>query len=177
MPKKDLMNLLLNVMLNDPDPELGTANQLTTTIRILLDPENMLRSATEKADFLSFFYRECMARLTQFLSASTTSNGIRQDDYKTAHRCLRNKFELRSRVSYYSRSSLVLILELLMFMVEHHTYQIKNHILNRDTLKRALLLVQSRHTFLALSALRLLRKIIGKADETYNRLIVQVRYF
>lgn len=64
-----------------------------------------------------------------------------------------------------------------MFMVEHHTYQIKNHILNRDTLKRALLLVQSRHTFLALSALRLLRKIIGKADETYNRLIVQVRDF
>ena len=70
----------------------------------------------------------------------------------------------------------MLILELLMFMVEHHTYHIKNHILHRDTLKRALLLVQSRHTFLALSALRLLRKIIGKADETYNRLITQVRH-
>lgn len=152
--KKDLMNLLLNVMLNDPDPELGTANQLTNTIRILLDPENMLRSSTEKADFLGFFYRECMTKLTNFLTNSTTSNSIRQDDYKTAH-------------------SLVLILELLMFMVEHHTYHIRNHILHRDTLKRALLLVQSRHTFLALSALRLLRKIIGKADETYNRLIIQ----
>lgn len=44
----DLMSLLLNVMLNDPDPELGTAIQLTNTIRTLLDPENMLRSSTEK---------------------------------------------------------------------------------------------------------------------------------
>ena len=42
------MSLLLNVMLNDPDPELGTAIQLTNTIRTLLDPENMLRSSTEK---------------------------------------------------------------------------------------------------------------------------------
>lgn len=73
-------------MLNDPDPELGTANQLTNTIRILLDPENMLRSSTEKADFLGFFYRECMTKLTNFLTNSTTSNSIRQDDYKTAHR-------------------------------------------------------------------------------------------
>ena len=70
---------------------------------------------------------------------------------------------------------MVLILELLMFMVEHHTYNIKNHILHRDTLKRALTLVQSRHTFLALAALRLLRKIIGKADEAYNTMIVKVR--
>ena len=71
---------------------------------------------------------------------------------------------------------MVLILELLMFMVEHHTYNIKNHILHRDTLKRAITLVQSRHTFLALAALRLLRKIIGKADEAYNTMIVKVSF-
>ena len=78
------MNLLLDVMLNDPDPELGTANQLTNTIRILLDPENMLRSATEKPDFLGFFYRDCMPKLTRFLAQTAT--GPRQDDYKSAHR-------------------------------------------------------------------------------------------
>ena len=51
--KSDLMNLLLNVMIDDPDPELGTAIQLTNIIRILLDPENMLRSSTEKGSISS----------------------------------------------------------------------------------------------------------------------------
>ena len=65
-------------------------------------------------------------------------------------------------------------MELLMMMVENHTYHIKNHLLHRDTLKRAMMLIQSRHTFLSLSALRLLRKIIGKGDDTYNKLVVRV---
>merc|ERR1712071_17251 len=50
-----------------------------------------------------------------------------------------------------------LILELLSFCVEHHTYHIKNYILNRDLLRRILVLMRSRHTFLVLSALRFLR--------------------
>ena len=78
------MSLLLNVMLSDPDPELGTAIQLTNTIRMLLDPDNMLRSATEKADFLGFFYRECIVKLTNFLQNATGENSIRNDDYRTA---------------------------------------------------------------------------------------------
>jgi len=150
----DLMSLLLNVMLNDPDPELGTAIQLTNTIRTLLDPENMLRSSTEKAEFLGFFYRDGVIKLTNFLQNATTDTQIKNDDYRTAH-------------------TLVIVLELLMFMVEHHTYHIKNYILHRNALKRALLLIHSKHTSLSLSSLRLLRKIIGKTDESYNNVIVK----
>jgi len=62
-----------------------------------------------------------------------------------------------------------------MFMVEHHTYHIKNYILHRNALKRALLLIHSKHTSLSLSSLRLLRKIIGKTDESYNNVIVKVK--
>lgn len=65
-------------------------------------------------------------------------------------------------------------MELLMMMVENHTYHIKNHLMHRDTLKRAMMLIQSRHTFLSLSALRLLRRIVGKGDDTYNKLIIRV---
>lgn len=61
-----------------------------------------------------------------------------------------------------------------MMMVENHTYHIKNHLMHRDTLKRAMMLIQSRHTFLSLSALRLLRRIVGKGDDTYNKLIIRV---
>ena len=46
-----------------------------------------------------------------------------------------------------------LVLELLAFCVEHHTYHIKNYILNRDLLRRILVLMRSRHTFLVLRAL------------------------
>jgi len=150
----DLMSLLLNVMLNDPDPELGTAIQLITTIRMLLDPENMLRTSTEKSDFLSFFYRVCVVKLTTYLQQATTLTSIKHDDYRTAH-------------------TLDIIMMLFLFMVEHHTYHIKNHILHKDTLKRAMLLINSKYTSLSLSALRLLRKIIGKGDDSYNSHLIK----
>ena len=63
---------------------------------------------------------------------------------------------------------------LFLFMVEHHTHHIKNHILHKDTLKRAMLLINSKYTSLSLSALRLLRKIVGKGDESYNSHLIKV---
>lgn len=45
---------------------------------------------------------------------------------------------------------LALILELLTFCVEHHTYHIKNYIINKDILRRVLVLMASQHAFLAL---------------------------
>lgn len=62
-----------------------------------------------------------------------------------------------------------LVLELLSFCVEHHTYHIKNCIINKDLLRRILVLMKSTHTFLVLGALRFLRKIIALKDDFYNR--------
>lgn len=70
---------------------------------------------------------------------------------------------------YQTVQLLGLILELLAFCVEHHTYHIKNFILQKDLLKRVLVLMKSTHTFLVLCALRLLRKILALKDEFYNR--------
>lgn len=54
-----LINIAIEQMLNDSEPELGGAVQLMGVIRILLDPETMLASAnkSEKTDFLNFFYK------------------------------------------------------------------------------------------------------------------------
>lgn len=49
-----LINIAIEQMLSDSEPELGGAVQLMGVIRILLDPENML---TEKTDFLNLFYK------------------------------------------------------------------------------------------------------------------------
>ena len=57
-----LMNVIIEQMTCDSDPEMGGAVQLTGIIRTLLDPENMLASVnkSEKTDFLNYFYKHCM---------------------------------------------------------------------------------------------------------------------
>lgn len=54
-----LLNIIIEQMICDTDPELGGAVQLMGVLRILLDPENMLASVnkSEKTDFLNFFYK------------------------------------------------------------------------------------------------------------------------
>ncbi|CAE1257653.1 SMEK [Acanthosepion pharaonis] len=155
-----LINLVIEQMINDTDPELGGAMQLMAIIRLLIDPENMLATAnkTEKTEFLSFFYKHSMHVLTAPLFANTTDNKPSKDDYQTAQ-------------------LLSLIMELLSFCVEHHTYHIKNYIISKDLLRRVLVLLKSQHAFLALCALRFMRKIIGLKEEFYNRYITKGNLF
>lgn len=60
-----LLNIVIEQMLRDQDPELGGAVQLMGVLRILLDPESMLASVnkSEKADFLNFFYKHSVQTL------------------------------------------------------------------------------------------------------------------
>ncbi|XP_078727986.1 serine/threonine-protein phosphatase 4 regulatory subunit 3-like isoform X1 [Lampetra fluviatilis] len=155
-----LINLLIEQMICDSDPELGGAVQLMGLLRVLVDPENMMATAnkTEKTEFLSFFYRRCMHILSAPLLANTTENSLCKDDFQTAQ-------------------LLALILELLTFCVEHHTYHIKNYILTKDLLRKVLVLTTSRHAFLTLSALRFMRRIVGMKDEFYNRYILRGNLF
>lgn len=149
-----LINIAIEQMLSDSEPELG-AVQLMGVIRLLLDPENML---TEKTDFLNFFYKHSIQTLIAPLLLNTLGDKPQNEDYQTVQ-------------------LLGLVLELLSFCVEHHTYHIKNCILQKDLLKRILVLMKSTHTFLVLGALRLLRKIIALKDEFYNRHIVKGNLF
>ncbi len=57
-----LMNVIIEQMVADSDPEMGGAVQLMGIVRVLLDPENMLASVnkSEKTDFLNYFYKHCM---------------------------------------------------------------------------------------------------------------------
>lgn len=155
-----LINIAIEQMLSDSEPELGGAVQLMGVLRILLDPENMLSSVnkSEKSDFLNFFYKHSIQTLTAPLLLNTLTDKPANEDYHTVQ-------------------LLGLVLELLSFCVEHHTYHIKNYIINKDLLRRILVLMKSTHTFLVLGALRFLRKIIALKDEFYNRHIVKGNLF
>ncbi|GFN82821.1 serine/threonine-protein phosphatase 4 regulatory subunit 3, partial [Plakobranchus ocellatus] len=155
-----LINLVIEQMINDSDPELGGAVQLIGILRLLLDPENMMATASksEKSEFLSFFYKHSMHVLTAPLFANTADNKPSRDDYQSAQ-------------------LLGLILELLTFCVEHHTYHIKNYVISKNVLSRVLVLLKSRHSFLVLCALRFCRKIVGLKEEVYNKYIIKENLF
>nr|CAH7719050.1 unnamed protein product [Callosobruchus chinensis] len=162
-----LLNIIIEQMICDTDPELGGAVQLMGVLRILLDPENMLASVnkSEKTDFLNFFYKHSVHILIVFfnlfpapLLENTANDKPQKEDYRSVQ-------------------LLGLILELLSFCVEHHTYHIKNCIFNKDLLRRILVLMKSTHKFLVLCALRFMRKLIALKDEFYNRYIIKGNLF
>nr|XP_054758170.1 serine/threonine-protein phosphatase 4 regulatory subunit 3A-like isoform X1 [Lytechinus pictus] len=147
-------------MICDTDPDLGSALQLMNILKMLVDPENMMATGvkTEKTEFLTFFYKHCMHVLTAPLLANTIDDKPSKDDYQTSQ-------------------LLSLILELLTFAVEHHTYHIKNYIINKDLLRRILVLLRSSHHFLVLCAVRFFRKVVAMRDDFYNRYIVKGNLF
>nr|XP_033793805.1 serine/threonine-protein phosphatase 4 regulatory subunit 3B isoform X3 [Geotrypetes seraphini] len=169
-----LINVVIEQMICDTDPELGGAVQLMGLLRTLIDPENMLATAnkTEKSEFLNFFYNHCMHVLTAPLLANTSEDKLETDAVVES-----NKSNTVCPDNYQTAQLLALILELLTFCVEHHTYHIKNYIMNKDLLRRVLILMNSKHTFLALCALRFMRRIIGLKDEFYNRYIIKGNLF
>ncbi|KAF1483972.1 Serine/threonine-protein phosphatase 4 regulatory subunit 3B, partial [Eudyptula minor novaehollandiae] len=198
-----LINVVIEQMICDTDPELGGAVQLMGLLRTLIDPENMLATAnkTEKSEFLNFFYNHCMHVLTAPLLANTSEDKCEKGNATflfslALNLCFENLFLIFIFIFYLSDAVvgstksnticpdnyqtaqlLALILELLTFCVEHHTYHIKNYIMNKDLLRRVLVLMNSKHTFLALCALRFMRRIIGLKDEFYNRYITKGNLF
>ncbi|NXO56122.1 P4R3B phosphatase, partial [Aramus guarauna] len=201
-----LINVVIEQMICDTDPELGGAVQLMGLLRTLIDPENMLATAnkTEKSEFLNFFYNHCMHVLTAPLLANTSEDKCEKGNITfffpfpppylrscnvfkrftilvPGKACYAVVGSTKSNTicpdNYQTAQLLALILELLTFCVEHHTYHIKNYIMNKDLLRRVLVLMNSKHTFLALCALRFMRRIIGLKDEFYNRYITKGNLF
>jgi protein phosphatase-4 regulatory subunit 3 len=41
----EIVKVIIDQMISDPDPDLGMAVQLSSILRLLLDPENMLTAA------------------------------------------------------------------------------------------------------------------------------------
>ncbi|KAF4016315.1 hypothetical protein G4228_007679 [Cervus hanglu yarkandensis] len=77
-----LINVVIEQMICDTDPELGGAVQLMGLLRTLIDPENMLATTnkTEKSEFLNFFYNHCMHVLTAPLLTNTSEDRREKDN-------------------------------------------------------------------------------------------------
>ncbi|XP_043753395.1 serine/threonine-protein phosphatase 4 regulatory subunit 3-B-like [Cervus elaphus] len=75
------INLVIQQIFCDTDPELASAFHLMGILRALLDPNNMTTSSShcEKSEFLHFFCKHCMHNFLAPL-LSTTSEYIRDKD-------------------------------------------------------------------------------------------------
>uniref|UniRef100_A0A8C6D1W0 Protein phosphatase 4 regulatory subunit 3C n=1 Tax=Moschus moschiferus TaxID=68415 RepID=A0A8C6D1W0_MOSMO len=147
-----LINLVIEQIFCDTDPELGGAVHLMGLLRALLDPDNMVTASShcEKSEFLNFFCKHCMHNIIAPLLSTTSA---------------------------YIPQLLALILDLLSFCVQHHAYYMKKYILNKDLLRKVLILINSKHTFLVLCALRFMRRMIDLKDEVLNRYIIKGNFF
>uniref|UniRef100_A0A2K5QN89 Protein phosphatase 4 regulatory subunit 3B n=1 Tax=Cebus imitator TaxID=2715852 RepID=A0A2K5QN89_CEBIM len=83
-----LINVVIEQMICDTDPELGGAVQLMGLLRTLIDPENMLATTnkTEKSEFLNFFYNHCMHVLTAPLLTNTSEDKCEKDFFLKHYR-------------------------------------------------------------------------------------------
>ncbi|XP_004631474.1 serine/threonine-protein phosphatase 4 regulatory subunit 3B-like [Octodon degus] len=75
-----LINVVIEQMICDTDPELSGAMNLMAPLCSLLDPETMLISSYEyeRSKFLNFFYNHCMHNLTAPLLSTTEKD--KEDD-------------------------------------------------------------------------------------------------
>ncbi len=142
---------------------------------------------SEKADFLNLFYKQSMQVLigkTEVqcfcflvsLSSSTHWFPVKRA-FITEPLLMHTVDDKPCEEDLATAQLLWLLLELLSFCVEHHTYHIKSYIINKDLIRRVLVLMSSQHTFLVLGALRLLRKVLSLKDDLYNRYIIKGNLF
>ncbi|NXM92600.1 P4R3B phosphatase, partial [Oenanthe oenanthe] len=161
---------VIKQIIGSPDPEFGGDNQLMEILRALIDPEKMLTIASnlEIFEFLDIFYDHYIHVLTAPLLADTS-----EEWHEIVHYLI--FVQLKALIyfvdNYQTAEILASVLELLSFCVERHKYHMKIYIMNKDLLRRILVLMKSKHKFLALCALRFMRRIIGLKDEFYNRYI------
>uniref|UniRef100_A0A1I8C0F9 SMK-1 domain-containing protein n=1 Tax=Meloidogyne hapla TaxID=6305 RepID=A0A1I8C0F9_MELHA len=139
-----LINKLINHMLSDKDPEFTSAHQIANAIRILLDPESIVSVIAffypfniilpfqkgEKGEFLQMFYKRAMNTLCAPI----------HENAKNAHPI---------SDTYYMANKLTLVIDLLCFFVEHHSYNMRTYAIQRGMLHSVLVYLKSKHHFLA----------------------------
>uniref|UniRef100_T1IM45 Serine/threonine-protein phosphatase 4 regulatory subunit 3-like central domain-containing protein n=1 Tax=Strigamia maritima TaxID=126957 RepID=T1IM45_STRMM len=149
-----LINIMIEQMIYDADPESGRAVILMGLLKLLIDPGNM----SCQSKFLNMFYQHSMHFLLAPVSANTTGANPSSEDNQTVQ-------------------LIEWVLELLTFCVLHHRHHIRCYILRKDVLGRVLVLMKSKHKFLVLDALRFMRKIVGLKDDFYYRYMITGNLF
>ncbi|EGT55172.1 hypothetical protein CAEBREN_29191 [Caenorhabditis brenneri] len=149
-----LLNRMIQHVLTDIDVHLTSGSEMILIMKTLLDPETMASTKTDRSEFLLLFYNRCFDTLIKPMLENVSGGIIKKDDYMMAN-----------------RQSVVL--RLLTFCVEHHSFSMRTRCVNQDLMNKILVLLKSKHSFLVLSALKMLQRVVTVKDDKYVRYLVR----
>ncbi|NXU35328.1 P4R3B phosphatase, partial [Drymodes brunneopygia] len=175
-----LITEIIKQMLCSSNPEFGGDHRLMEILHALIDPKKMLARAShlEVFEFLDVFYNRYIHVLTAPLLDDTSEEWYEIGNDNFNFFPFEGPYILIFLVDNYQTAEILAsALELLSFCVKRHKYHMKIYIIKKDLLRRILVLMKSNHKFLALSALRFMRRIIGLKDQLYNRYITLGKLF
>ncbi|NXM06465.1 P4R3B phosphatase, partial [Tyrannus savana] len=168
----NLISVLTEQLIRCHGPEFGEAEQLTDLLCTLLDPGNLrpTAKAAQVFQFLNYFYTCCLPVLTAPLVANAAEGTCEIGNENFFF----HPFRLLMFINDHQTAKLLsLILKLLTYCLEWHKEHMRHYIISRDLLRRVLVLMNSKHTFLALNAFQFVNKVLGLRDEFYNHYIAQ----
>ncbi|CAD7701559.1 unnamed protein product [Ostreobium quekettii] len=150
-PDHELFYLLVRELTEGGD--CGLSEQIMDVVRALLDPETMDQGASDRK-IIDIFYEKHMPSLVAALSGDGS--------------------EHKGCAGAANRG---MILELLRFCVQRHTYSIKYFILRNNVLDKVLTLLRVHEKWLVVAALRFVRTCVAEKDDFYNRYLIRNNLF
>ena len=150
----ELFYLLIKELIEGRDS--GLSDQIMDVLRCLLDPETMEQGADKK--IIDIFYEKYFSNLVDALGRWLGGGS-------------------HSKEGCVPATTRGLILELLRFCVQHHTYNIKYYILRNNVLEKVLALLRAPEKWLVVAALRFVRTCVAMKDEFYNRYLMRNNLF
>lgn len=144
---------------------VGTDGIQATYLEILLflmDPDAMDGGAKpEKDQLLDIFYEKHMEAVVSRVSLG--KDNVPDGDGTSEQ--------------YVPAWSLTKIIDLLIFLVQNHTFRIKYYMLRNHMLQHVLQLTERREKYVVVSAVRFLRACVSLKDEFYNRYLIKSNAF
>ncbi|GFR48535.1 hypothetical protein Agub_g10432 [Astrephomene gubernaculifera] len=149
-----LFGLLVHELTDGTDA--GLAEQVCEALRLLMDPDTM-EQPVEKNEFLEVFYDKYLDRLTGVIlsDSSISSSGTRA----------------------VPASTLGLILELLSFCVQNHSYRIRYYTLRNHLVEKVLRLLHRRERWLVCATVRFMRVCVALKEDFFTRYLLRQNCF
>ncbi|GLC50218.1 hypothetical protein PLESTB_000355400 [Pleodorina starrii] len=153
-PDHTLFGLLVHELTDGRDT--GLAEQVCEAIKLLMDPDTM-EQPVEKNEFLEVFYDKYLDKLIGVIlsDSSINSNGTRTVPATT----------------------LGLILELLSFCVQNHSYRIRYYTLRNHLVEKVLRLLHRRERWLVCATVRFMRVCVALKEDFFTRYLLRYNCF
>eukprot|EP00198_Chlamydomonas_reinhardtii_P002263 XP_001691599.1 predicted protein [Chlamydomonas reinhardtii] len=149
-----LFGLLVRELTDGTDA--GLAEQVCEALKLLMDPDTM-EAPVEKNEFLDVFYDKYLDKMTEVILSDQSINTTGTRSVPAA--------------------TLGLILELLCFCVQNHSYRIRYYTLRKHLVEKVLKLLHRRERWLVCGTVRFMRVCVALKDEFFIRYLLRHNCF